>query len=106
MKMWGWIAREIKENDTLDISELKETWLDANGYRDENIARACFFCDYAIKRKGCKKSCPALKINWKNWIEEGCCDEKWHYENKPLKFYAKLQALNRKRLAKKKRSKK
>ena len=92
LKQWRWIAKQIKAGDERNTVALKIAWCEKNGVG--YIKAYCFFCEYIINQSpsGCS-SCPARKID-KNFR---CSQNKYSYYDKPLKFYAKLLELNKKR---------
>jgi hypothetical protein len=108
LRMWKGTAEEIRKGSTLDVDQLKREWLIGNGYKNNYPVYDCFFCDFAgllydvdfLGGKPCLSNCPARKIDRKFL----CNNESYHYFYKPLKFYAKLVELNKKRLAKKRKS--
>lgn len=106
LRMWKWVAGQIKKDSLplFDVKDLKEKWLNTHGYKNKSISRDCFFCEYADHKHGCSTSCPALEIDEKEWEVDGCCNYRWHYEHKPLAFYAKLVELNKIRLSHKRQS--
>lgn len=93
LKMWRWIVRQLCPKD---IDVLKAIWLEKNGFID--IVDDCFFCEYANQHKGCE-SCPDYRID-KTF---GCCEDDYHFCYKPAAFLRKINELNEKRLAKKRR---
>ena len=108
LRMWKWIAGEVKKGSREDVDDLKAEWLEDNNFEDEYFANDCFFCGYVEERTGktpypdeggtCAL-CPAKKVA----EFFGCCEDEYHYSGKPLAFYAKLVELNKKRLSKKRK---
>lgn len=100
LKMWKWIAAQKKENRRKDGEILKIEWLESHGYRCGELHLDCFFCEYgyyhAKGKKGTCDKCPARKINPKF----DCLSIGYGYNDKPIAFYAKLVALNKKRKSK------
>ena len=90
MRMWRWIAKKIRKDDTYDVNDLKITWLEKHGYRDEDIISDCFFCEYAEYNGKCT-SCPGGKVD----ESFNCENLEYHWQAEPLKFYEKLKELNR-----------
>lgn len=102
LRMWKWIAEQIKENPTLPVNNLKWQWLERNGFNPLEIFERCFFCQYAILHNGCMNcDCPGKLVDMKF----SCIDTRYDYEDEPIKFYQKLLSLNRKRLLKKRTKK-
>ncbi len=102
LKMWKWIAKEVKAGKTRDVDGLKKEWLQKHGFRDI-LAHDCFFCQYSNSRTkdmSCRL-CPAKKTAGK---EYHCNDPDALFpcfSTHPIAFYKKLLALNKIRLAKK-----
>lgn len=94
LKQWAWIAKQIRAGDDRYINTIKEAWLKEKGFK--NIYADCFFCEYTYPSKSGCNVCPGRKID-KTF---DCENIEYDYENKPLKFYAKLKELNRKRMKK------
>lgn len=106
MKMWRWIAKQIRKDPLSDVEGLKEEWLDNNGWDRVSLSDECFFCEYNYQhhkmgRDSCSK-CPARMVD-KSFGHYGCVIvDKWNYTTNPLAFYAKLQKLHKIYKAKKK----
>ena len=99
LSMWRWIAKEKRAGNKREVESLKMEWLDNHGYDEDGLWCDCFFCDYAYYRKeDMCGSCPVRMVD-KNF---DCHKEDYNYEKKPVKFYNKLVALNKKRLKGKK----
>ncbi len=109
LAMWKWIAKEgraaTKAGIVWDVCELKREWVDIHGFEKIKIYHNCFFCEYAhhysyedIRGEGCNL-CPARKID----KEFDCHNDEYYYFCYPIAFYKKLLALNKIRLAKKKK---
>ena len=94
---WKWIVKQIRAG-ARDVWGLKRQWLRENGIDSSEVSNHCFFCEYTsnFKHDDCRL-CPGCKID-KSF---SCMDKKYNFEKKPLKFYAKLRALNKIRLEKK-----
>ena len=102
LRMWKWIAKQIRKDPGLGVGSLKTEWVEAHGYEDEELASNCFFCDYAQKyyqgdRCICP-SCPARKID----PDFDCMDIEYRHIKHPLEFYAELRRLNNIRLKRRK----
>ena len=95
MSMYRWVARQKQKGDKRSVGELKEAWLDAHGFADEELWENCFFCEYAVVTCGgsCEK-CPGVLVD----DDFHCNTEEYDYEKEPVKFFNKLTSLNRKRL--------
>ena len=87
---WHWIQLRIKRGDKRGVEELKKVWMKKHGF--ENIRADCFFCAYARQaqeRKYWCIYCPAKKID-----PDFCCSRTaYHYQDRPLDFYAKITEL-------------
>lgn len=111
LQMWRWIDEQIEKHDMhcWENHNLKSLWLKKQRIK-RHVLMNCFFCDYAEKRNGllvkdnnsnynCPE-CPARlvnrKFNCEKWKSYCWCDN-------PRAFYVKLVALNKIRLAKKRR---
>lgn len=99
LKMWKWIAKQIRDGSKLSVDKLKRKWLKT--HTKDAITNDCYFCEYdqlhSTKRdgpNGC--NCPGNRIE----KDFGCMNSDYHFEHKPLKFYAKLLELDKKRKAK------
>ena len=109
LEMWKFVSYVcgLLEDYGIDIpdgfvNELKEGWMEMNGFDPYDIEFNCFFCDWADRKGqtfnypdipgGCKM-CPGVKVDKKFACQlEGTC---W-YEN-PVEFYNWLVALDNKR---------
>jgi hypothetical protein len=93
--MWKWIVRWQKRlSVTPSVSELKVMWMEANGYKEDEILNDCFFCEYSNNQKGNNcTTCPGSLVSENFTCETNCVDWSIH----PEKFYKKLLELNRKR---------
>ncbi|MAF25285.1 hypothetical protein CL634_06885 [bacterium] len=100
LKMWKWIAGQIKKDENLDVDVLKEKWL--KKYKFSAVHANCFFCEYIAKRDDvfCRK-CPGCKVD----KEFDCRSVKYYYFHKPVAFYEKLVELNKIREKSKKNKK-
>lgn len=49
MKQWAWIARQIRKGTKLKVGNLKNKWLENNGFSPTAISSNCFFCEYNEK---------------------------------------------------------
>ena len=96
LKMWRWIVRQPCPRC---VNELKEKWLEKNGFDFDELENDCFFCDYATRYGGCEISCPGNIID-KNFC---CGDYDYHFLRKPAAFLRKITELNKKRLARRKK---
>ena len=96
LKMWKWIAKEVK-NGRSDISNLKAGWLEQNNLK--GVLDDCFFCEYTEKRNKDCDICPAVKID----KDFHCSHIEYDFYIKPIAFYKKLCELNKLRLAKKRK---
>ena len=96
LKQWKWIVKQIKAGDTHCVAILKRQWTTANGYDKDEIESECFFCEYCrFRNRGCGH-CPGKLVNKRF----NCANTTYEYDVKPLKFYAKLLELDKKRKAK------
>ena len=104
LRMWRWIATKVRKGNSLDVEDLKEEldvedlkeeWARAHGFELE-LENDCFFCDYDEEHKDDCTFCPGKKVD----PEFDCRESDYHFSNKPIAFYNKLVALNRKRKAK------
>jgi hypothetical protein len=95
--MWRWIVKEWKRDKTQDVDDLKIEWLSQH-YPDTNFEGDCFFCEYDenMYYTGICSSCPGRLVS-RYFL---CTNPAYHYENKPDKFLAKIEQLNKKRLKK------
>ncbi len=98
LKMWRWIAKQVKEGTKKSTDKLKLEWL-KNNWAGKKLYGSCFFCEYLEKHpkagNACPScpSCPAVMIDPKF----SCMGTAYDYEGYPIKFYNKLVSLNRKR---------
>lgn len=104
LQMWEWIAKQvakaIKEGRSWDIEDLKEEWMKNHPRFDGEIDHNCFFCEYDEQRDGCNcEFCP-LRLISKRFQRLHCANKSHDFKHKPLKFYAKLLELNKKRKSK------
>ena len=102
LSMWRWIAEEQKRGNNKLVLSLKVEWLQKHGFEEDFIENDCFFCRYAVVHKarvrntvGCS-DCPGTKVD----RLFTCFDNDYSYYYKPIAFYNKLRALNRKRIKK------
>jgi hypothetical protein len=101
MPMWRWIGEEIKVDSPLAGNNLKGEWFDKNDPESRNCRFGCYFCQYSsdhMEPEQWCSQCPARLVSPKlhaYWCEEN----QWDWNKKPLAFLAKLEALNKKRLA-------
>jgi len=97
LAMWKWVAGHSARGHAFR----KATWLYEHGFKYTHFG--CFFCAYA-KSKGvrsieCISRCPARRVD-PNFF---CTDSEIHFEYHPRRFYHRLVALNKERLAKRKK---
>ena len=105
MKMWRWIAKQIRNGSERDIESLKADWLETHT-KDWWIDNSCYFCERNEQQGGVStldcygdcQYCPGKLVD----IKFSCGDDEYHYLNFPLAFYAKLQKLHKIYKAKKK----
>lgn len=102
LSMWRWIAEERKKGNNKGVWPLKVEWLQKHGFEKDSIENDCFFCDYALTHKariktenGCPR-CPGTKVDRSFF----CVGDDYNYHYRPIAFYNKLRALNRKRMKK------
>ena len=92
--MWDWVIERIVAGDKRPVDELKSVWCEEHGYE---LLSECFFCDAdgSGSEGNCSK-CPAMVVD-----PTFCCwgVTPYNYAIHPLKFTAKLHAINKKRLA-------
>lgn len=97
LRMWRWIAKVVRAGSRACVDDLKVEWMERHSYKGNVIESNCFFCQYVrTHSKKCKKiegSCPAQKVD----PEFNCFCDDYSYDDKPIAFYNKLVALNRKR---------
>lgn len=98
LRMWRWIAKEKRAGNKSYIYNLKAEWLKKHGYvpNDKDVECNCFFCEYDLHKNDNCRACPPKKIEPKF----DCRNEDYHFNEKPIAFYNKLVALNRKRIGK------
>lgn len=103
LRMWKWIAKQRKQSSEMESTDLKRKWLEDNGYDPYEVFDMCFFCAYDRRFSSFRCSnCPARKVDKR--LRTYFCDDFWIA--RPVKFYAKLVSLNKKRLARKRKTKK
>jgi hypothetical protein len=103
LSMRRWIAKKMRKNDTLDVDDLKYSWL--YSHTKDKPENECYFCERNKQMGGVSlldecgdcRYCPPREID-KDFT---CNNPDYHYYQKPIAFYNKLRSLNRKRLAKK-----
>jgi len=88
LAMWRWIAEQRRKRDKRGVFKLKEVWLEENGFK--RIYENCFFCNYALFN--CP-ACPGKQVSKRF----DCQRKTYHFEYRPIAFYNKLVALNKKR---------
>lgn len=95
LSMWRWIAEQCRKYSDVDVRDLKKEWLQKHGFKNDKIGAHCFFCQYndAHPHKKDNCNCPARKVD----REFNCMDADYDFYHKPIAFYNKLRALNRKR---------
>ena len=101
LQMSEWIAEKIKNGSAEGVITLKGQWLEENGF--DAIQNDCFFCQYDEQFGDDCRHCPAKLID-----EDFHCSARnidINYAYNPVKFYAKLIKLNKKRLAAKRNKK-
>ena len=99
IKMWDWIAEEIRAGSKFSVSSLKSQWCRMHGYE---LLSDCFFCDYSDRMfpgsqvvEDLCPHCPARAV-----AKTFTCQQSPHnYKRAPLSFHAKLHRMNKKRLA-------
>ena len=100
LAMWKWIAMVWKKSQEISVWELKEIWLRRHGWSKKDISDTCFFCHYAITHKHDPEefclSCPGKKVD--DYFH--CDNGEYRYDQRPIAFYEKLLALNKKRTKK------
>ena len=98
LRMWKWIAEEIKKNPEGDPARLKCQWMkehdfyvtvDGNIFSD--VRCDCFFCEYIDVRELNCYNCPGYKVDKKFH----CDNDDYSYYDHPIEFYKKLLALNK-----------
>ena len=95
--MARWVAK-WSECMGLSVNVLKQMWLEANGYEDNDLDSNCFFCDFAERHmpdnaiRSCPY-CPGRAVDKRF----SCVNVKYHHRDKPHAFLAKLENLNAKR---------
>ena len=104
LKMWKWIAEQVKAGRIEGVERLKGEWLEKN-WTGEPLENDCFFCkssNYYNTRAACGcvlGMCPGKLVNKRF----SCCRKTYHYKHHPIAFCNKLVSLNRKRLKAKKK---
>ena len=93
LAMWKWIAEQIRTGDKRSVDELKRAWVRDHGFED--VMYYCFFCDYVVSKSANCGACPARLIDPKF----GCRRAEYDFFDEPIKFYEKLVALNKERIA-------
>lgn len=94
LAMWKWVAEHYIEGINT-VEQLKEQWIEENGFRLKHTCSDCFFCDYSNRQKNtnCSVSCPGTMVA----PRFDCFNSAYHYDDKPEKFYQKLLKMNQKR---------
>lgn len=97
LRQWKWTIKQLDKDTEKDVETLKEEWLKQHKYEnDNNVENDCFFCEYATvicpKETKCE-DCPGQFVS-KTF---SCLRNRYHYYDKPHKFYKKLLELNEKR---------
>lgn len=99
LEMWAWIKEQIEAGSGFFVGQLKNQWLEDNGFED--IYNNCFFCEYALadeeEEVDCG-SCPGRLIDFRF----SCHNADYHYRNKPLALCQKLLELETTRISNKK----
>lgn len=100
LPMWRWIVEQYISGATETVEALKQEWFDTHE-PDVDLSTNCYFCEYAEQsqkqhpRKTACQCCPGALVDRKF-----CCDNSaYDYEREPVKFLAKLESMNRTRLA-------
>ena len=98
LKQWPWIIKQLDGGSKEIVEELKDQWLEENGFTDICICNECFFCEYAYQhdKSFCPTKCP-LCPGRKIDTDFFCLRDDYHYQKSPHKFYEKLLSLNKKR---------
>lgn len=99
LAQWERGIEQINAGNTKTMWALKREWLKKNGYGRTNIVFDCFFCEYNNQNGGHSEgdscfSCPGKMIS-KSFDCEN--NSTYNWLDRPLKFYAKLLHLNKKR---------
>ena len=103
LKMWKWIAKQVRAGNQKSIESLKVKWLE-NNWAGGQVRAYCFFCEYTTthfregENVGCA-ICPAKLVD----KQFDCVDTDYNFSRCPIPFYNKLVSLNRKRLKAKKK---
>lgn len=100
MSLWRWVAKKWKEDNILNVDDLKREWMQAHGFEEDEIMNDCFFCQYCETHStevkgycnGCS-TCPAVRVD----REFFCMGTDYAFDKDPVAFYNKLRSLNRKR---------
>ena len=87
LRQWDWVADKIKKGDIRDVGDLKEEFLEENGFSD--IDHNCFFCEYDEQNNGRCNSCPARLVDKRFH----CRNKTYDFIIKPLKLRAKIHQL-------------
>lgn len=102
LKMWRWVVRQVKaakaKGKGWNVQDLKTEWMEKQGYRPLEIKNDCFFCEHDGRKGNCSL-CPGRKID-KTFY---CSHWDYSWEFRPTAFLARVNRLNKIRLAKKKR---
>lgn len=96
LQMWKWIVERVRQDSSLKVEDLKDEWILKHS-RFDGIDNNCFFCEYDIQQKKlCCSSCPGVLVDENfDCDAQGCV-----FSKRPIRFYEKLVALNKKRKAK------
>ena len=87
LRMWKWIAKQVREGSKRSVEELKSQWLLDNGF--VGVEDNCFFCD-SVETCSCD-DCPGRLVD----PDFDCATFAHNYENRPEAFYKELLRLNR-----------
>ncbi len=104
LEMWAWIAEQKKAHKYANVENLKKKWMKKHGLIGK-VRANCFFCQYDVTHRlldiyrDC--NCPAQKIDRTFHCQEYLPDH--HWRKHPITFYNKIVALNKIRLARKKK---
>ena len=93
--MWRWIRQQKKAGSIVDVGSLKYEWLKRND-PDADLYLNCYFCEYTFP-KNMKEitdciNCPGHLVD-KSFY---CNNREYDYNEFPIKFANKLDALYRK----------
>ena len=108
LEMWEWIAEQVKAGkvsccDAQSIADLKRKWLKKRRIT-RGIPYFCFFCEYSDAHGGGRwndndeefcPACPARLVSRSFHCESR---KSYNWQDKPIAFYNKLVALNKKTL--------